>query len=265
MNKWVVYCAGNSEYILSPNQEPIKMLKSFQKHFGESLDYVYFTDENEPDLDKVRNLCEINGIRLITGECKVHYKGYQDHQYVYRNLKPRWPDAHYWYCEAPTYFHGTYDHAIKCDGDMLCMQRFDLEPLKVENEITVALAPHWYDPFDKFCPNAGFQIMNVERYVVNKVKMLFREGARLSINYMMYNSDTPVLNWLVANNVLKVHFLSAEYNYLLFDMQQVRELTDADIADIKIAHFVDSKPHNLNPDMRGSVKEKLANIYLTTT
>ena len=262
MSKWVVYNGGNSEYILSPNKEPIRMLKSFQKHFGDALDYVYFTDENEPRLDEVEKLCDENGIRLMTGQCKIHYEEYKDHQYINNNSKPRWPDAHYWYCEGPTYFQGIYDYAIKCDGDMLCVQRFDLEPLQVENEITAADSPHWYDPYDKFCANAGFQIMNVNNYATNQVRMLFREGARQSINYRKFNSDTPVLNWLVGHKTLNVHFIPAEYNYLLFDIEQVNNLTDEDIKDVKIAHFVDSKPHNLNPQMAGSVKEKLAQIYL---
>lgn len=262
MKRWVVYCGGNADYILSENKEPIRMLKSFQKHFGNDLAYVYFTDVDEPRLDEVHAVCLANGIQLVTGECKVHYEAYKDYQYIQGNSKPRWPDAHYWYCEAPTYFRGIFDHAIKCDGDMLCLQRFDLESLEVENEITAANAPEWYDPYDKFCPNAGFQIMNVTNYVANEVRQLFREGARRSEDYFRFNSDTPVLNWLVGNKTLDVHFVSADYNYLLFDIPQVNELTEADISTVKIAHFVDTKPHNLNPDMTGSVKEKLAQMYL---
>jgi hypothetical protein len=238
------------------------MLLSFQKHFGNELDYVYFTDKDEPDLDAVHTICKINNIKLMVGDCKQHYSKYQDYEYtVDFNTKGRWPDAHFWYCEAPSYFNGIYDYAIKCDGDMLCTQKFNLAELEVENEITATNAPDWYDPFDKFCPNAGFQIMNVRNYVKNDVRKLFRFMSDNKDNYKKMNSDTPILNYLVGRGILNVHFISAEYNYLLFDIDEVKQLTLQDTETVKIIHFVDTKPHNLNEIMKGSVKEHFAQIY----
>lgn len=259
MKRWVIYCAGNADYVLSPNKEPIKMLKSFQRHFGEKLDYVYFTDKDEHSLDEVRAICEANNIKLVLGDCKQHYSNYRDYEFTV----PRWPDAHYWYCEASDYFKGTYDYAIKCDGDMMCINEFDLTALETEYEITAAKEPSWYIPYDKFCPNAGFQIINVQNYSNNNIKQLFRE---LSDNSRQgtgkrFNGDTPVLDFLVGMNILNVHFLSAQYNYLLFDVPEVVQLTLNDVADVYIVHFVASKPHNLNREMIGSVKDYFANIY----
>lgn len=263
MSKWVVYCAGNADYILSPNEEPVKMLKSFQKHFGDELDYVYFTDKDEPNLDLVLVKCKANGIKLMLGECKQHYHKYNDFQSVLEYQQaPRWPDAHFWYCEAPSYFYGTYDYAIKCDGDILCAQKFDLTELEVQNEITAARAPEWYDPYDKFCPNAGFQIMNVSTYANNNVRQLFRDMSDNKDNYRKMNSDTPMLDYLVGKGILNVHFISAEYNYLLFDIDQVKHLKLEDVENVKLIHFVDSKPHNLREEMKGSIKEYFSKIYL---
>jgi hypothetical protein len=256
MGKWAVYCAGNANYILSPNKEPIRMLMSFKHHFGEELDYVYFTDENEERLDEVRSACDAYGIKLVLGECKQHYEAYRDLQYI---NAPRWPDAHYWYAEAPTYLCEQYDYAIKCDGDMMCYNKFDLKSLEVENEITAAREPSWYVPYDKYCPNAGFQILNLKNYVRRNVKDLFRQGSKLPDSF---NSDTPLLNWLVKQQILNVHFISAEFNYLLFDVPQVNQLSMDNIKDVKIFHFVDSKPHALNPTMKAGIKQTLSEVYL---
>jgi hypothetical protein len=35
-----------------------------------------------------------------------------------------------------------------------------------------------------------------------------------------------------------------------------------DLSTVNIIHFVESKPHNLNPQMKGSVKDILSKIYL---
>lgn len=262
MSKWVVYCGGNADYILSPNKEPIKMLKSFQKHFGNDVDYVYFIDRDEPHLNQIRTVCQEHNIKLFVGDCKQHYANYNDYEYVNeRGLPARWPDAHYWYCEAPDYFYGIYDYAIKCDGDMMCTNRFDLTSLEVENEITIAEAPSWYNSYDKFCSNAGFQILNIKNYTKNNIKEHFRRMSNNINNYKNFNGDTPVLNYLVGTKTLNVNVLSADYNYLLFDMYEVKNLILEDFNDVKIVHFVETKPHNLNEMMAGTIKEHFANIY----
>lgn len=87
MKKWIVYCSGNSEYILSHNAEPIKMLKSFQHYFREELDYIYFTDCNEENLDQVKEICLKNNIKLYLGDCKPHYNQYKDIEYNDKGIK----------------------------------------------------------------------------------------------------------------------------------------------------------------------------------
>jgi len=262
MNKWVVYCAGNADYILSPNAEPIKMLKSFRKHFGNEIDYVYFTDKDEANIRSVQDICDAHDIKLVVGECKRHYDKYNDYEYVgERGLPPRWPDAHYWYCEAPDYFNGTYEFAIKCDGDMMCVQKFDLSSLESDNEITAAHAPDWYNSYDRHCANAGFQVINISAYVKNDIKSHFRQFSNNINTYKKFNGDTPVLNHLVGSNTLNVRFVSAEYNYLLFDIDEVKNLSMDNMNDVKIVHFVETKPHNLNEWMYNTVKEHFANIY----
>lgn len=236
------------------------MLLSFKKHFGDEMDYVYFTDVDEPNLDKIEDICQQYGIRLIVGSCKKHYEEYRDIEYIGRDRKPRWPDAHYWYCEAPKYLHTEYQHAIKCDGDMMCSKHFDLEPLESECAVTVAKEPEWYTPYDKHCPNAGFQIFNLAQYVSDRVYEYFREGAR---KYQTFNSDTPVLDFLVGNKMLNVKFVGPEFNYLLFDTAQVRNLALSDVANVSIFHFVDTKPHNLSREMHGTIKDHLGQIYLS--
>ena len=257
MGKWVVYCAGNSEYILSENKEPIRMLKSFQKHFENELDYVYFTDKDEPNLDKVEAICNEHGIKLITGDCRDYYKDYKDIQYVQRGEKGRWPEAHYWYCEAPKYF--DYDFAIKCDGDMLCNSKFDLSMLESDMALSIAESPNWYNPFDKYCPNAGFQILNISEYINQNINLLLRDTSK---DIMRFNGDTPALDYLVGSNKIIVSYVGSEYNYLLFDMDDVANLRLDEVSDIKIFHFVDSKPHSLNPKMIDTVKEYFSKIYL---
>ena len=259
MKRWAVYCAGNSTYMISPNKEPLRMLLSFRNQFGDDLDYIYFTDINEPDLPLVREVCSHHNIKLVLGDCRQYYESYKDVEYLEKRLPPRWPDAHYWYAEAPRCLIGEYDYLIKCDGDMLCNKRFDLTQLEVANEITVAKEPRWYIPYDKFCPNAGFQIINVSAYVENNVHELFRWGSQLPDRF---NSDTPLLNYLVASNTLKVHFLTSEFNYLLFDDVRVNKLTLADVQNVNIFHFVGSKPHNLHPHMMDGVKGHFSKTYL---
>jgi hypothetical protein len=259
MKKWIVYGGGNSEYILSPNAEPIKMLKSFQSHFGEELDYVYFTDCNEKNLDQVKEICLKNNIKLYLGDCKPHYNQYKDIEYNDKGIKERWPDAHYWYCEAPLYLYEEYDYAIKCDGDMLCNNKFDLKELESEFVISIANAPSWHDPFDKHSPNAGFQILNLKEYVHKDISFFFKQTSALP---KQFNSDTPALDYLVGNNYVQVKKLSEYYNYLLFDMEEVQNLPLEEIDKINIAHFVDTKPHNLNPKMNNSIKHVLAEKYL---
>jgi hypothetical protein len=257
MGKWVVYCAGNSEYILSENKEPIRMLKSFQKQFGDEIDYVYFTDKDEPNLDMVQTICNDNNIILITGECREFYKEYKDIQYINEGKKQRWPEAHYWYCEAPKYLN--YDFAIKCDGDMLCVSKFDLDSLESDMALTIAESPEWYDPFDKYCPNAGFQILNISEYKVQNINLLLRT-ASTQIN--KFNGDTPALNYLIGSNEIVVSYIGSEYNYLLFDIDIVNELELNNISNIHIVHFVDSKPYNLNQKMENSIKHHFSKIYL---
>lgn len=259
MKRWVIYCAGNADYVLSPNKEPIRMLNSFRAHFGNTVDYVYFTDKNESRLEEVKQVCEENNIKLVVGDCKRHHDGYRDIQYVDSDRPGRWPDAHYWYCEAPAYFKGTYDYAIKCDGDMLCINSFDLTELEVDNAVTITRAPDWYTPYDKFCPNAGMQILNIQTYVEQDVRQLFRDGSRMP---HLFNGDTPLLDSIVRSNLLNVHVLSADYNYLLFDLAHVHQLTENDFSTVKIIHFVSSKPYNLDKTMIGSIKEKYAKLYL---
>ncbi len=259
MRKWVVYCAGNSQYILSENKEPIRMLKSFQKHFGNELDYVYFTDSNEDRIDEVERLCADSGIKLVKGDCKKNYNQYRDVQYVDNGKEGRWPDAMYWYCDAPEYLKSNYDYAIKCDGDMLCNSHFDLSELESDLPITIADAPNWYDPFDKYSANAGFQILNIHQYLDENISHLFREASK-QIN--RFNSDTPALDYFVGSNKIIVSYVSEDYNYLLFDVDEVNRLKLEDVSDVKIFHFVDSKPHSLNQNMIGSIKEYYSKIYL---
>ena len=259
MGKWVVYCAGNSEYILSENKEPIRMLKSFQKYFKEELDYVYFTDINEERIDEVQKLCDDNNIKLVKGDCKKNYNQYSDVQYIESGQKGRWPDAMYWYCDAPEYLKESYDYAIKCDGDMMCNSHFALLELESDLAISIAEAPNWYDPFDKYSANAGFQIINTHQYVNEKISSLFREASKQT---RRFNSDTPALDYFVGSNQIFVTYLSSDYNYLLFDLDAVNELKLEDVSTVKIFHFVDSKPHNLNPKMSGSIKEYFSKIYL---
>ncbi len=258
-NKWVVYCAGNSEYILSKNQEPILMLKSFQRHFGDELDYVYFTDINESRIDEIEKVCVNNGIKLVKGNCKVNYDQYSDIQYTQTGLNGRWPDAMYWYCDAPEYLEGLYDFAIKCDGDMLCNTKFDLTELESHLPISIAEAPDWYIPFDKHSPNAGFQILNLKEYEDSKINLLFREAAKQTATF---NSDTPALDYFIGSNQIWAKRLSSEYNYLLFDVDEVNNLKLEEVSNVKIFHFVGSKPYNLDPKMEGSIKEYFSKIYL---
>lgn len=259
MKKWVVYCAGNSEYILSENKEPILMLKSFQNYFGNEIDYVYFTDINEDRLDEVESLCNTNGIKLIKGNCKINYNQYSDLQYTTKGEKGRWPDAMYWYCDAPQYLESLYDFAIKCDGDMLCNSKFDLSELESGLPISIAEAPNWYEPFDKYSANAGFQILNISEYLNQKIYLLFRNASTQPIRF---NSDTPALDHFVGSNQIIVSYLSSDYNYLLFDVDSVNNLKLEDVSTVKIFHFVDSKPHSLEPNMKGSIKEYFSKIYL---
>jgi hypothetical protein len=259
MGKWVVYCAGNSEYILSENKEPIKMLKSFRNHFGNELDYVYFTDKNEERLDEVEKLCIDNDIKLITGDCKKNYKDYTDIQFTQSGGIGRWPDAMYWYCDAPGYLKNLYEFAIKCDGDMLCNSHFELSELESDLAISIAEAPNWYDPFDKHSPNAGFQIINIPEYVEQNISSLFKQASK---QITRFNSDTPALDYFVGSNQIIVSYLSSDYNYLLFDVDEVNSLKLEDISTVKIFHFVDSKPHSLNEKMKGSIKEYFSKIYL---
>lgn len=259
MKKWVVYCAGNSEYILSENREPIKMLKSFQRIFNDELDYVYFTDKHEQRLDEVEKICNDNGIKLIKGDCKVNYNQYCDIEYRILNRKERWPDAMYWYCDAPDYLKDSYKYAIKCDGDMLCNSHFDLSKLETEFSILIADAPSWYDSFDKYSANAGFQIINIKKYTDLNINLLFRNASK---NITVFNSDTPALDYFVGSNQISVNYVSSDYNYLLFDLEAVTKLKLEELSTVKIFHFVDTKPHNLNPKMINSVKEYFSKIYL---
>jgi len=259
MEKWVVYCAGNSEYILSENREPIRMLKSFQNHFGNELDYVYFTDKNEERIDEVEKLCIDNGIKLITGDCKKNYKDYTDIQFTQSGGMGRWPDAMYWYCDAPEYLKNLYQFAIKCDGDMLCNSHFNLLELQSDLAISIAEPPSWYDPFDKHSANAGFQIINISEYVEQNISSLFKQASK---QITRFNSDTPALDYFVGSNAIIVTYLSSDYNYLLFDVDRVNELKLEDVSTVKIFHFVDSKPHSLNQKMIGSIKEYFSKIYL---
>jgi hypothetical protein len=256
--KWAVYAAGNSSYILSENMEPVKMLKSFKSYFSDELDYIYFMDENEPDIDKVYEICQTHGIKLVLGDCKEHYSHYRDVEYRSVGMKDRWPDAVYWYCEAPRKLE-AYDYLIKCDGDMMCNKHFSLNELEFSTAITIAESPSWYIPYDVHSPNAGFQIINVKEYVKNNVQNYFRE---LSKNVTLFNSDTPVLDYLVGSKTLEVTKISSSYNYLLFDIHQVKQLNwETEKEYVKIVHFVSSKPHNLDSNMKNSVKEKFAKIY----
>jgi len=257
MKKWVVYVAGNSDYILSPNKEPVRMLRSFQDKFGDKLDYVYFTDKNEPNLDAVKTICDNNNIQLVLGDVARHYEKYRDVEY---SSSPRWPSAVYWYCDAPDYFYDKYDYAIKCDGDMLCVDSFDLSMLETDAEIIAAREPVWYKPYDRFCPNAGFQILNVKLYVDKNIKQLFREASE---QFMTFNSDTPALNNFAATGKVRVFFVGPEFNYLLFDIPEVNALQLSDVSSVKIFHFVASKPHNLSSMMNRSIKKHFAHIYLS--
>jgi hypothetical protein len=259
MKKWVVYCGGNSDYILSPNQEPIKMLKSFQHHFKDELDYVYFTDVDEKNLDKVEKICSENNIKLILGECRTYHDQYKDIEYINNGTNGRWPDAHYWYCEAPRYLIDNYNFAIKCDGDMLCNNKFNLTELESEYALSIAEAPSWYDPFDKYSPNAGFQIYNLQEYVDKQIFYFLRQTSNQPHHF---NSDTPALDYLIGNGYIQVKRLTEYYNYLLFDIEEVKNLPLDEIDKINIAHFVSSKPYNLNQNMIGSIKHILAQNYL---
>ena len=259
MKKWVVYCAGNSEYILSEYKEPIKMLKSFQKYFKNQLDYVYFTDINENRIDEVEKICNENGIKLIKGDCKKNYNQYVDIEFINKGKKGRWPDAMYWYCDAPEYLREYYDYAIKCDGDMMCNSFFNLSELESNLPISIAKAPNWYDPFDKYSPNAGFQIINIHEYVNKNINSFFREASK---HIEIFNSDTPALDYFVGSNQIQVTYLSSDYNYLLFDVNEVNQLELKEVSTVKIFHFVGSKPHNLDPKMKGSIKDYFSKIYL---
>lgn len=239
--KWAIYCAGNVGYLLSENREPIKMLKSFQLHFKDEVDYIYFTDKDEENLDEAKSLCDKNGIKLILGNCKEFYNHYKDIEFIQRGFVERWPDAMYWYVEAPEHLVNDYDFLIKCDGDMFCNKNFNLNILETQNAVSIAEAPSWYSPADIYSPNAGFQILNTKQYRDLNIKDFFR---KFSKRVDIFNSDTPLLDFLVGQGLVTVTRLPSDYNYLLFDLPQVKELKYHEIyEDIKIVHFVGSKPH----------------------
>lgn len=260
-NKWVVYCAGNSEYMLSPSRQPIHMFRSFQRHFGNTVDYVYLTDQNEPRLDEVSLHCGANNIELVLGDFARHYDTYTDIKYIELGWPPRWPSAMYWSYEAPLHFHGIYERGIKCDGDILCVRPFDLDHPELESDCPIisTRSPDWYSPADRFFPNAGVQIINMDVYVAQRVNEKFRV---VSTDSHTFNSDQPALDYFVRTGLLQVIFISANYNYTLYDIPEVQRLQLEDVADVNIVHFVGSKPHNLHPSMVGSIKEHFANIYL---
>jgi hypothetical protein len=143
---------------------------------------------------------------------------------------------------------------------MLCNNEFDLQELESDFAISISKAPSWYNPFDKHSPNAGFQILNLKQYVAQDISYFFKQTSALPHHF---NSDTPALDYLVGNNYIQVKKLSEYYNYLLFDIEEVKQLPLEEINKINIAHFVDSKPHNLNPNMIDSIKHVLAKKYLT--
>ena len=101
--------------------------------------------------------------------------------------------------------------------------------------------------------------MNLREYVRKDISFFFKQTSALP---KQFNSDTPALDYLVGNNYVQVKKLSEYYNYLLFDVEKVQELPLEEINNINIAHFVDSKPHNLNPKMNNSIKHVLAKKYL---
>ena len=165
----------------------------------------------------------------------------------------------YWYCDGPEYLKSNYDYAIKCDGDILCNSHFDLLELESDLAISIAEAPEWYEPFDKHSPNAGFQIINISEYLDQNISSLFREASK---QIKRFNSDTPALDYFVGSNTIIVTYLSSDYNYLLFDVDAVNNLKLENVSNVKIFHFVDSKPHDLNEKMKGSIKEYFSKIYL---
>jgi hypothetical protein len=88
---------------------------------------------------------------------------------------------------------------------------------------------------------------------------LFREASK---QIKRFNSDTPALEYFVGSTHIIVSYLSSDYNYLLFDVNSVNNLKLEDVSNVKIFHFVDSKPHSLNSNMIGSIKEYFSKIYL---
>lgn len=214
MKRWAIYCAGNSDYVLSEYEEPLKMLRSFKHFFKEQADYVYFTDTEEHLLQDVEKKCVFDNVRLVTGECKKYYEHYCDKYYREQGLKERWPAAVFWYCEAPFYLK-EYDFLLKCDGDMLCNKYFSLEELETDNAVTIAEAPDWYIPYDKFSPNNGFQVINVKEYLNQKINEFFR---RFSKKLEFFNSDQPILDYLIGTGMVQASRVSSDFNYLLFDV-----------------------------------------------
>ena len=188
---------------------------------------------------------------------KEYYNEYNDIEYIQQGKKERWPDAMYWYCEAPKYL--DYEFAIKCDGDMLCNCKFELSILESQTSISIAKSPEWYDAFDKYSANAGFQIINIYEYLKQDISSLFRDASHQKYRF---NSDTPALDYFVGSRKIDVSYLSSEYNYLLFDIDTVNNLKLSDVSDVKIFHFVDSKPNNLDIKMINSIKQYFSNIYL---
>jgi hypothetical protein len=125
--------------------------------------------------------------------------------------------------------------------------------------LTIAESPQWYDPFDKYCPNAGFQILNISEYLNENINLLLRNT---STQIMQFNGDTPALNHLIGSNQIIVSYIGSEYNYLLFDTSDVLNLKLDNVSNVHIFHFVDSKPYNLNQKMENSIKNHFSKIYL---
>ena len=253
--KICVFNSCDCNYILKKPCYPIMMLKSFRAHFGDELDYILVIGE-----EMTKGISD-----LIPDWIQVRRQNLRDTFSAYESRTSQWPQSCNWCTHAPKIL-SDYDFAIYCDGDILCHQKFNISDVIPTNEdVTVA----HYTPMGSKrkgwqklpYANSGFQIINVKRWCN---KRIWREYQKLQTKGW-YNGDQDGLNHLIRCGMLKAKFVSKWYNFRLPDTNKSNNEKEYSLNHIFIAHFIFSKPHNLNSKFRNSrgIKRVLAKEFLT--
>lgn len=232
INKLAIITCGDEKYFLKDPYAPIVALTSYRNHFGNTADYFCLSNFLDKKTDDIIQKNGFKKISLEIPEFNKNHTGYGLGSYP--------PECCYW-CKIPEILLSLgYEYAMFVDGDTYCNSRFDI-PEKLKSVHLCAV----YQPSDDFVVNSGVVFFNNRKCVNDN----FFENAVDKYKNNEYPSDQELLNQIILEKKYTFGELDISFNFamrhkttLMKSSLGVEMLNFDKKEDIKIAHFIASKP-----------------------